>query len=705
MNPKKQYEQNKGFYLNIGYQFVHHTNYNFENLKHIQVKRKAGRGNNNTYNDCFIMFDTETSKEEINTVCENYVVAWTISIRAYGINICTIWGHKPSTLVETMNKIHTSMEGQETIFYCHNLSYDYVFVRQYLFQMFKHPERQLNTKAHYPINIQFANGIIIKDSLILAQRKLEKWADDLNVEHKKAIGCWDYDIIRNQNEVYTKEELKYIEHDTLAGVECLEATMIALHKRVCSMPFTATGIPREEVQKRAKANRGHTRFLKLVNDYQEQIINELTYHGGFTHSNRHFINTTINKDFLAPFGIIGKDFASSYPFNLLRKIFPTENFHSFADCKIADILELSSEYCCMFKLILIKPRLKDDFQPMPVLQYSKCTKIINPVLDNGRILTCEYCEIYLTEYDLMVINEQYIFDGHMCVDVKVAQKGYLPRWFTDYVFELFEAKTKLKGGDPVAYALAKAKLNSLYGLCVCHPVRDDIQEEYASGDYVITKADFESEFNKYKNKANSVLPYVWGIYCTAGAMYNLFELGKCVDYANGGEWLYSDTDSCYATLWNEEKVEAFNKKCKQELLDNNYGCVTFKNREYWLGVAEDDEKSVYSEFRYQGSKRYCGRAVYDGQLHITVAGVPKQGAVCLNDDINNFAPNLIFSGNITGKKTHTYFYNEIHTDTRGNELADSIDLSPCDYLLDSVECIDWEKIFEEEIEIQVYDEY
>lgn len=704
MNPKRIFKENRQFFKNLGYRFLHHSEYDYKEFEHIQVKQRAGRGRNTTYNDCLIMFDTETSKKNPDIVGENHVVAWTISVRAYGLNICTLWGHKPSTLVETINKMHTAMPGQDMILYCHNLSYDWVFVRQYFFQMFKYPEKQLNTKVHYPINIQFENGIILKDSLILAQRKLEKWAKDLNVEHQKAVGCWDYDIIRNQNEKYSESELKYIENDTLSGVECLDATMQSLGKRVASMPYTATGIPREEVRKRGKENRAHSRFLSLVGNYEEQIINELTYHGGFTHGNRHYINTTIDSSF-APEGTKGKDFASSYPFNLLRKIYPVESFHPYKDCKIKDILELSTEYCCMFKMIMIKPRLRDDFQPMPVLQYSKCTKIINPVLDNGRVLTCEYCEIYLTEYDLMVIDEQYIMDGHICVGVRVAEKGYLPRWFTDYVFELFQAKTTLKGGDPVLYSIAKAKLNSLYGLCVQKPVKDLIQEEYASGDYVTTSQDFEEEFEKYKKRANSILPYVWGIYCTASAMKSLFDLGKCVDYENGGDWLYSDTDSCYGTLWDEKKVEEYNNNCKKELIANGYGAVIHNNREYWLGIAESDEEMHYSEFRYQGSKRYCGRSVVDGKLHITVAGVPKTGSECLNDDINNFAPNLIFSGNITGKKTHTYFYNEMYVDSNGNETADSIDLSACDYLLDSINVVDWEKIFEEEIQIQVYEEY
>ena len=47
---------------------------------------------------------------------------------------------------------------------------------------------------------------------------------------------------------------------------------------------------------------------------------------------------------------------------------------------------------------------------------------------------------------------------------------------------------------------------------------------------------------------------------------------------------------------------------------------------------------------------------------------------------------------------------DIYIDDQGNETGDSIDLSPCDYLLDSVNLATFESFFESEVEIQVYDE-
>ena len=74
--------------------------------------------------------------------------------------------------------------------------------------------------------MRFDCGIEIRDSLMLAQKKLEKWAQDLQVEHQKATGKWNYNKFRNQDCSFNKNELEYIEHDTLAAVECLEKTYL-----------------------------------------------------------------------------------------------------------------------------------------------------------------------------------------------------------------------------------------------------------------------------------------------------------------------------------------------------------------------------------------------------------------------------------------------------------------------------------------------
>lgn len=700
----------------IEYKFCHYKQFDYTLLKYITYKRKPGRGDHASYNDIIIMCDTETSKKHPDKLVHdkkgrvtyetdnNHVVAWTISLRAYGHNIVTLYGRKPSSMIVCMTKIHNVMAGLKTLFYFHNFAYDYTFLRRFMFNDWEYPVHQLNVKSHYPVYIEFVNGIILKDSLILAQRKLEKWAKDLNVEHLKSVGSWNYDILRNQNTLLSDAEKEYIEHDTLAGVECLDKTCEALNKQIYTLPMTATGIPREQTRKRGK-KKAHDEFVSMALSYEQYRKFEHIFHGGYTHGNRHYIDMQIDRTNLIPADgyVTYRDFASSYPFIMVAYKMPMEKFTPVAEKPYTWILKCMDDYAFAFRFIAVDICLKDDFQNMPYLQYSKCLKVINPILDNGRILKAAYVEILITEYDLAIIADQYNLDSieTYCVNIEAAMKRYLPRWFTDYVFECFTNKTRLKGGDPVAYSIAKAKTNCLYGMSVQHAIQDDITEDYQTGEFEqIAPEDPEKKYQQYLDNIRMVLPYQWGVWVTAIAAYNVHRLIKCCEIP-----LYTDTDSCYGINWDLKKVEAYNNECKERLKANGYSSVYYDGKDYWLGVAETEPgKDDYTEFKYQGAKRYCGRCAADGELHITVAGVPKKGSICLNDDIKNFSPGFIFSGTVTGKKTHTYFYNEIYVDDAGNETGDSISLTPCDYLLSSVYVYDWDEIMKEEVMIQVYDE-
>ena len=79
--------------------------------------------------------------------------------------------------------------------------------------------------------------------------------------------------------------------------------------------------------------------------------------------------------------------------------------------------------------------------------------------------------------------------------------------------------------------------------------------------------------------------------------------------------------------------------------------------------------------------------------------------LCLKDNINNFYAGFTFDGETTGKLQHTYFFEpDIWIDENGNERADSIDLSPTTYVLDDVTVPDWDKLWEEDVEIITYEE-
>lgn len=93
-------------------------------------------------------------------------------------------GRTPVELIRDMKDIRDALNCDKIFMYIHNLAYDWQFIRRFIYR-YSEPVRQLNVKSHRPIMIELDNGIVLKDSLIIAQRSLEKWANDLDVEHKK----------------------------------------------------------------------------------------------------------------------------------------------------------------------------------------------------------------------------------------------------------------------------------------------------------------------------------------------------------------------------------------------------------------------------------------------------------------------------------------------------------------------------------------
>ena len=412
------------------------------------------------------------------------------------------------------------------------------------------------------------------------------------------------------------------------------------------------------------------------------------FHGGYVHGNRRYIGSNHIRGLIQ-----GYDFASSYPFIILTHKFPITKFSNLdKDVDIDYILRNKEDHAFIFRLVLVDVKLKDENFGMPPLQFSKC-KTLNDVTDNGRILAAAAIACYTNEIDLSLIDEYYDYDKEKSyvTEVRTAKKGYLPKWYRNIVFQLFIDKTKLKHVDDILYTIQKYKLNACYGLMVqrldkvlINEIYEDTiidDELYKSGEYVYDESMCQEDiFNKNVRKRSTILPYQWGVWVTSYAMRNLFELGKCCKI-----WLYSDTDSVYGIGWDKVKVKKYNKKCIQMVKDAGYSGVEHKGKIYWLGVAETERKDKYSEFKYMGAKRYCGRCYKDNKLHITVAGVPKSAAKCLNDDISNFKLDFTFKGEESGKKLHSYRYvDDIYIDSNGNETGDSIDLSPCDYVLDQV---------------------
>lgn len=644
-----------------------------------------------TYSSYIIMIDTETSKSHKDKFYwvkqgkkkikkydenQNYIVAFTISIRDSHTheNIVTLYGSNPRECAECIYKLTNVIVGNKVLMFIFNAPYDWVFLRKFLFEEFGTPEKQLNISSHYPINIDFGK-LVIRDALILAQRKLEKWANDLNVEHKKSVGKWSYDIIRKQDHdsMFTPDELEYIEHDTLAGVECIDKLLMTLGCKLKDIPFTATGIARRQAYKVGRKNKAKYNYNRIVMTREQYYKAVAAFHGGYTHCNRYCNDHIYNN-------VTCYDFNSSYPFVACSKMFPVTKFIELAGYfTVNEILDTCDKYAYLFKATFINVKIKDGVQ-MPVLQAAKDLSncpLSEMWLDNGRILKSDIYEAYLTDVDLRLIVQQYDAEYIIISDVMRSEYGYLPQWFTDHVYKLYEDKCKLKGGDPVLYDITKAQLNSVaYGMLAMRNIKELIDEDYLTGEYTVESGNDEELYNKFIENRKNIYPYQWSLWVTAWAQWNLHQLGACCD-----EWLYSDTDSCFSCSWHLDKIEQYNQKAENDLRANGYEPIEVNGKLFYLGRACLDKEC--DEFKALHSK--CYAYTKDGQIFITVAGVPKKtGAKTIRSLEKDFVIGHVFPGEKTGKLTHIYYNVPEIYEKDGILYGDSIDLIPCDYEINNV---------------------
>lgn len=673
--------------------------WDFSILNNSPVIHRQSNKDSLLYSRLIITADTETSKGEGTQ--DNHVVIWAIHIQFNHQLIVTLYGRKPSEFADCIQTLKNSIPANKIYVYFHNWGYDWTFLRKFLIGKFLKPNYQLNLKPHCPLLIEFDNGVIFRDSLPLAQRRLEKWAVDLHTEHVKRSGDWDYSLKRHQNTPISGLELGYLEGDVVTLGDCIQKTMDILNCNITTLPYTATGMPRRDVQRIGRKNKAKQKYNNRKQTFEEYIFSEKVYHGGYSHGNRHYIDYVVNKP------VECYDFSSSYPSVLIYEKYPAEGWTHTDDYTADDIIAEMDDYAFMFNLHLFNVNLKPGIV-MPALQFSKADKVINAVNDNGRLLACDYIQIPITEQDLYIIMQQYDYDKITVSNVHFAEKDYLPRWLTDYIYSLYKDKCELKGGDPVLYDIQKSKLNSVYGLHVMKCVKFDNVEDYDTGEYYVNDNPIEDGYiepeelyKKYTNKWGTILPYQWGVWCTAYAFKNLFMLGDCI--GDGGQWLYSDTDSCYGYGWDSDKIDAYNNNIRAKLKARGYDPIVINGKEYIPGIAELDGE--YTQFKCVGAKRYVCRNL-DGSLKVTVAGVPKKtpdgknaGDLCLENNIDNFTPGFIFSGEVTGKLQHTYIFNEnIYINDYGDEVGDSIDLSSCDYELDKAYIDNFDDLFTEELE-------
>lgn len=535
------------------------------------------------------------------------------------------------------------------IIWVHNLAWEFQFLQNIL--SFDKVFARSPHKPMYAVSKEYPN-ITFRCSYVLTRLSLDSWGKQIGIHKKK--GQLDYDLIRTPLTPMTDLELEYCEYDCLvleAGIK----KYVERYQNQRSIPLTQTGTVRNVVKDMLMSDEEYAKDIKKLvppsADFYTVLIK--LFAGGYTHANRFYAGSVVTGT------IEHYDFASSYPTVLCAEKYPITpwvyighkqpNPKTYEDKAYIFHVRFSGVQCITFNTYI---------------QASKCENGRGYVFDNGRVISADYFEMYVTEQDMLTITETYKIKRIEYLHIWQSYKGYLPKELVSYILELYGNKTSLKDVDGFEdlYMQSKQYINSMFGMMVTAIVQSDI--EYKDGNWEIgklTKEDVNEKLyrlrHSWKGDKRYFLSYSWGVWCTAYARRNLW---KCIT-PNDFNVLYCDTDSIFLnksvdfSWYNKEIIEKLDTALTTLNLDPELSRPkTPKGKVKQLGIF--DKEDDCSEFITLGAKRYVERRISDGELHLTVSGINKEAVKLLNNDISNFRDGFDFDkdADCVTKKLSTY---------------------------------------------------
>lgn len=627
-------------------------------------------GNNITYKDKEERqkFDPTYNPEKRATM---YV--WQLGLNGRVI-VGRTWEEFRECCVSLSKALHLS-EKKRIILFVHNLSYEFQFISR----LFKWVN-VFSIDVRKPIYAISTLWIEFRCSYLLSGYSLAMLGKQLTT-HKveKLEGDLDYSLMRNTKTPLTDKELSYCVNDVRVVMAYIQEKL-EQEGILSTLPITKTGYVRQYCRKRCLYLEGHRqnkRYKELmeklkINDIDEFDLMQRAFQGGFTHCNAYHMGDTMEN-------VASYDFTSSYPYVMVSEKFPMSGGVKVKVDTEEQAEKYFQKYLAIFDVCFLN-LMPIDTNDNP-LSSSKCYKKVNVVENNGRVVNADLVATSLTNIDWQVMKQFYKWDSVKFGAFYIYYANYLPTPLVDCILELYEKKTTLKGveGMEVEYLKSKEMINSVYGMAVTNPLRDEIIFDGLLWENN-PPTNREELLEKYNNSRNRFLFYPWGIFVTSYARRNLFTGIKSV----GDDYIYSDTDSIKFTNPDKHKTyfDSYNKlvtkKLEKAMAYHGFSIErtrpkTKEGKEKPLGVW--DFEGVYKRFKTLGAKRYMVEE--DNALKVngvsypvslTVSGVNKKTAIPYLWDLTGgniekifelFNEGLEIPPSKSGKNLHTYIDGEI----------------------------------------------
>ena len=594
-------------------------------------------------------FDIETS----STTYKGAKFA-TMYIWQFGLNGVSIYGrtwNELSQLIDEIVSYYSISQKRRLVVYVHNLAYEFQFIRERI--KWAKDKNGANVvfslKKRRPIYALAECGIEFRCSYFLSNCALGYIGEKMLFKYKvhKMKGDLDYNLVRHSDTPLTETELGYCLNDIRVVMSFIQEK-IENEGNICQIPLTNTGYVRKFTRdycmgtfiddpflsKKQRMNYQDIMHVLKIQSAKEYDQLKSAFAGGFTHASPTKSRWGCKKDGkqLSYWENVGSaDLASSYPYTMVSSYFPMSSGTFLGKVKYPEqFSQLINNYCCLFTITIY-----DLYQVFPYESYisvSKCTEISDDrIVQNGRLVEASYCTLNITELDFDIISNVYGWSSIEVNNMRVYNRGYLPKVFIESVLSLYEAKTTLKGVKDryVEYMIKKGMLNSTYGMAVTDIVRDDAI--YDNGEWTSIEADAFSQLNGYNKSYTRFLFYPWGVWVTAHARHNLWE--AILEF--GEDYIYADTDSIKGLNFDNHSLffKRYNLTVKKKLylMCDYYGInkslVEPKNSDgekQLIGVW--DREKDYVKFRTIGAKRYLYE-YKSGLLGLTVSGVNKNYAL------------------------------------------------------------------------------
>ena len=580
--------------------------------------------------------------------------------------------------------------GRRVFCYFHNLSFDFSYLLPWVQMCLPDYEDRSGLYDGRNRIITYTQGAFeFRCSYLLSSCSLEKWCEEMNAEHKKKVGLYDYDREIFQDSELDADSALYDEYDVLAMEDCLRAQMAAYKDTLASIPLTSTAYIRRILRNNCQCDPNYREdiFKRSMIDAESYSMLLQAYAGGYTHMNRYFKAKTIKADCINAWPskklyldlrrkrLKHRDFRSHYPTQMrASKNHPlpwgkVDHFYSYEeregyrriyghDMRIEDLFNMWPEYTTISMIRIKDMKLKDKSITMPFMQNSKMfnrSEGFRVMNDNGRALaTFGEFTTYIDNLTLKIIYEQYDFE-YCILKVDRFENMDTPLPIADVIDDLFKKKSDYKieykkyrkkygeNDERTINALfnlnqSKKLLNAIYGCCSTAIVRaeDDIDwiayyqhrvEDPYTSERATTLQEKQKKIDKFYKSRNSFLPYQIGVMICSSARFELYEYITTIGYEN---ILYGDTDSLFYITDDdiEARVEALNR---EKHAAAPY-IVNSKGEEVYYDVFEE-EPDILS-FRGLHSKCYAvTQETEDGvELVATIAGVPKRTIIGMNGE-------------------------------------------------------------------------